>query len=294
MRRFSIDINGENFLEALKSWDGSGRAFKVIFRTQCNFTEGLGLLDLKIYNLAESTQILTHTEEHSSILRLSAGYVDNFAPIFNGYIEAVFREREETNIITHIVCRSGFATARTKLNLSFGRNSDIVTILNAVANAGKYGLRIDPAQFDDSPKLARGYPLNGNFTECMKKLAEQFDFQWAFDGSVIVIDRPKKPRNDETVEVNLTTGLIGYPEATSDQTGVFAEWEMRLSPQVRLGTVANLRSKFATFNTGNLAFVKPGHEFNLNGKYVIRTVSHEGDSWGDTWRTKVMGEKVNG
>ena len=71
MRRFSIDIDGQPFIKPLTEKDGSGRAFKVIFRTQCNFTEGLGLLDLKIYNLAESTQILTHTAEHSSILRLS-------------------------------------------------------------------------------------------------------------------------------------------------------------------------------------------------------------------------------
>ena len=55
-----------------------------------------------------------------------------------------------------------------------------------------------------------------------------------------------------------------------------------------------LMDEHGTVHFWLLPFVKPAHEFNLNGKYVIRTVSHEGDSWGDTWRTKVMGEKVNG
>lgn len=294
MRRFSIEINGKPFIAPLQTRDGSGRMFKVIFRTECNYSEALGLLDLRVYNLAETTQFVGSTEKNLALVRLSAGYDDNFAPIFNGHIQAVFQEREDTNIVTHIVGRSGFATARTSLNQTFGRNTDVVTMLKAIAAAGNYDLRIDPTQFEDAPRFLRGYPLNGDLTEALNKLGAQCGFCWAFDGPTIVVDRLGKPRNDRPIEVNMMTGLIGYPEATSDNTGVFAEWEMRLSPQVRLGAIADLKSKFATFNTGNMSFVHPRHEFNLNGKYKVVTVTHEGDSWGNTWRTKVKGMKVDG
>ncbi len=296
MRRFSIEINGNTFISPLGATDYSGRAFRVTFRTQSNYTEALGLLDLKIYNLAESTKIMKHTSANPSILRLSAGYVDNFAPIFNGYIKAVFREREETSIVTHVLCTSGYATARPRISVSFGRNSDIVTVLKGVCKAAGYKADIDADQFKDCPIFGRGYVVNGDITEIMKNLAAQFDFGWAFDAvqsSTIVIDKNNKTRQSSTIEVNRTTGLIGYPEASGDNTDTFTDWTMRLSPQVRLGMTANLKSKFATFNTGNMYFLDADntHGFSTDGKYKIMTISHEGDSWGQTWTTQIKGMK---
>lgn len=296
MRRFSVEINGETFLSPLKATDYSGRAFRVTFKTQNNYTEALGLLDLKIYNLAEATQIMKHTDDAPAILRLSAGYIDNFAPIFSGYIKAVFREREDTSIVTHVLCTSGYATARPRVSASFGRNADIVTVLKGVCKAAGYNADIDANQFSDCPVFARGYVVNGDFTDAMKSLAIQFGFGWAYDAvqsATIVIDRDEKNRKGTTIEVNRTTGLIGYPEATNDNTGVFTEWAMRLSPQVRLGMTANLKSKFATFNTGNMYFLdaENTHGFSTDGKYKIVTISHEGDSWGETWTTSIKGMK---
>lgn len=296
MRRFSVEINGETFLSPLGATDYSGRAFRVTFRTQSNYTEALGLLDLKIYNLAESTKVIKHTKATPAILRLSAGYEDNFGPIFNGYIKAVFREREETNIVTHILCTSGYATARTPISVSFGRNSDIITVIQGVCKAAGYNTDIDADQFKNRQVFGRGYVANGDFTEVMKNLAAQFDFGWAYDAvrsSTIVIDGNTKTRKGALIEVNRTTGLIGYPEASGDNTDTFTDWTMRLSPQVRLGMTANLKSKFATFNTGNMYFLDADmtHGFNTDGKYKIMTISHEGDSWGQTWTTQIKGMK---
>lgn len=294
MRRFSVEINGETFLAPLGATDYSGRAFRVTFKTQNNYTEALGLLDLKVYNLAESTQVMVHSSDAPQVLRLSAGYIDNFAPIFNGYIKAVFKEREDTSIVTHILCTSGYATARPRVSVSFGRNADIATVIKRVCSAAGYAVDIDADQFSDCPVFARGYVVNGDFADAMRDLALQFDFGWAYDAvqsTTIIVDREGKERKAAVIEVNRTTGLIGYPEATGDNTGVFTEWTMRLSPQVRLGMTANLKSKFATFNTGNMYFGINGHGFNTDGKYKIMTISHEGDSWGETWTTSIKGMK---
>lgn len=293
MRKYKIDINDKPFISELPNGDGTGRSLRVTFHTQTHYTDALGLLDLRIYNLSKDSQIERTTREKPQILTLSAGYDNDFAPIFNGYIMAVLREKEGANIVTHVLCKSGFSTVRPTVSKSFGRNSTILQVLDGIREQVKLNLKIDTAQFDDCPVLSNGYVANGDLTEVLNKLGGQFDFQWAIDGSTIVIDRLNKPRSGVPREVSMLTGLIGYPEASQDNLGIFVECQMRLSPQIHLGTNIDLKSEFATFNTGNMYFVKPEHGGNLNGIYKVIELSHEGDSHGNTWRTKIKGMRSN-
>ena len=286
MRVFSIDLDGKPFIEPITV----GRQFRVVFSTAMNYTENLGSLDLAIYNLSNDTNI----SANQSIV-LKAGYAEtseSFQAIFKGRVTTVFKERDGANVVTRILCRTGTAEERTGLDKAFGGGIKMTQLLDSIGEA--FGVRVEyqPEQFkDDDLVFIRGYSLKSDMRQQLDSLGQQGKFVWAHDGTKIVIDREKKKRTGIVQEVSLLTGLIGMPEATSDNTGVFVNVTTKLNPSLRLGGVFNLQSQYATFNAGNMYLVPPQHGGNLDGEYKIMTICHEGDSWGEAWRTKVTGGK---
>ena len=284
MRVFSIDLDGKPFIEPITV----GRQFRVVFSTAMNYTENLGSLDLSIYNLSSDTSI----SANQSIV-LKAGYAEtseSFQTIFKGRITTVFKERDGANVVTRILCRTGTVEERKGLDKAFGGGIKTTQLLDSIGEA--FGVRVEyqPEQFkDDDLTFFRGYSLKGDMRQQLDSLGQQSGFSWAHDGTKIVIDRQKKKRTGIAQEVSLLTGLIGMPEATSDNTGVFVNVTTKLNPALRLGGVFNLESQYATFNAGNMYLIPPQHGGNLDGEYKVMTICHEGDSWGEVWRTKVTG-----
>ena len=287
MRVFSIDLDGKPFIEPVYST----RQFRVVFSTAMNYTDNLAMLDLAIYNLSQSTNI----DSGKSIV-FKAGYEgtgDSFQTIFKGRVTTVFKERDGANVVTRILCRAGTVDDRASKDLTLGRNATCTQVLDAIGNT--FGVRIEyqKEQFEGANNTIfyRGLSLKGDIRHQLDSLAQQCKFSWAHDGTKVVIDKDGKKRTGFVQEVSLLTGLIGVPEASADNQGVFVNVTTTLNPVLRLGDLFNLKSQYATFNTGNMYLIPPEHGGNLDGEYKIQTISHEGDSWGDIWRTKVTGIK---
>ena len=283
MRVFSIELDGKPFINPVNP----SRQLRVVFSTAMNYSENLGSLDLAIYNLAQTTQILSGQR-----IVFKAGYDDtseSFQTIFNGTVTTVFKERDGANIVTRVLCRSGDIMDRPDTELSFGRDTTVTQILDATARST--GLKIDyqPEQFEKQTVFTSGYVLRDDVRKELDNLAQQGGFSWAHDGTRIVIDKGKSKRTGIVHEVSLKTGLIGMPEETSNNTGIFVNVTTKLNPALRIGGLFELKSQYATFNTGNMYLLPPEHGGNLDGQYKIMTVSHEGDSWGEVWRTKFEG-----
>lgn len=287
MRVFSIDLDGKPFIEPVNI----SRQFRVVFSTAMNYTENLGMLDLAIYNLSNNTNI----QANQSIV-FRAGYDDTsqaFQVIFQGRVTTVFKERDGANIVTRVLCRTGTVADRGSIDLTLGQNTTPTQALDAIGKTFGVPIEYQPEQFngDNNAPHLRGFLLKGDIRHQLDSLGQQCGFTWAHDGTKVIIDKEGEKRTGIVQEVSLLTGLIGMPEATSDNTGVFVNVTTKLNPALRIGGLFNLKSQYATFNAGNMYLIPPQHGGNLDGEYKVMTICHEGDSWGEAWRTKVTGMK---
>lgn len=289
MRKFEITYDGKPYIKAPR--DKFDRQMRVTFTASACYSEHTALLDLAIYNVTG-----TPAFKHGAPIILSAGYTDEYSEIFSGTVTTVLKERNGADVITRLLCRAGPVRGedRPKVAKSFGRNTQCADLINYLA--GQWGKRVvwQTAQFSDAQPLIRGYVLNGDVCDMLDNLAQQFAFKWVADDDAVYIDRPDYKVEGTPREVSMLTGLIGLPEATADNTGVFADITMKLSPRIRLSSVIELKSQYASFNTGNMYFVEPQHKGNLNGRYKVVELRHEGDSWGDKWQTRIKGQNLEG
>ena len=292
MRRFRISIQkpGEEKQVFIERVQDSARDFRITFNCSNSYTYCLGLLDLAIYNLADKTQVPQFAK-----LTLEAGYDNDLAAIFSGTIMSVLKEREGANTRTRILCRSGERPddrgneVRPMVNATLGRNSSTIDAINLVASAWGKSVDIQEDQFSDVPLIAMKSTLSGDVVRILSDLAEQHNFQWFNSGEEIIIDRTKKKREGVPRELSISTGLIGIPEMADENVGVFVNMTSRLLPSLRLGDLIELKSKYASYSTGNMYYIPPVHGGDLNGIYKVMEIVHEGDSWGDQWRTQIKG-----
>ena len=288
MRKFKIELNDSDnpngwydFIIPSES-KYLTRQFRVTFNTTMNYTEGLAFMDLGIFNLSAKTQIRT-----KCLVRLSAGYEDEFDAIFEGRITSVVKERDGANIITRLLCMGHAAHVRHKINASYGQNVSVVTILRDIAKAWGLTLRLDESQFTERDVLMRGYTLNGDIPACLNKLADQFNFKWAESNHFLLINRPDSPRTGTPREISFKTGLIGVPEMSADNTGFGVDLTVRLSPKIRLFDLISVSNKYSSYNTGNMYVKTVSNDGQTAGTYWVATISHEGDSWGNRWQTEM-------
>lgn len=294
MRKFKVDIAGKPFIDVAEDKEGRSikRCLRVVFNSQASYTYNLGFLDLGIYNLSRETEV-----RQGDRISFSAGYDGEFDVIFTGLIISVIKEKEGPNVITRLLCRSGespkplpnVTETRPTIEKTFGRNTKITQLIRAIGEAWGKPVQLSEDQFDDCPVMSNGYSLNGDVCVLIDDLSQQFNFQWGLVQDVLIIDRQHKPVKGTPREVSLFTGMIGYPEAADDNLGVFVNVNMRLSPKIRLGTLIDLKSEFASYNTGNMYIIPPANGGKLSGQYRVVEVFHEGDSWGDRWMTKLKG-----
>lgn len=277
MRKFEILIDGKKFIEP-----HNVRQFRISFTSRVRYSDKLGFLDLAIYNLSRETSI-----PQGKQIVLQAGYDDEFDQIFSGTIITVLKEREGPNIITRVLCRSGSVYERPSIQVSLGQNSTALQALEEVAKTWNVRLNIDQEQFADAPVLIRGYAMNGDLTSVLNSLGGMFDFHWIETADGIIIDRYKKPTKGTPREVSLFTGLIGVPEAEGDVQGYFVNLTLRMSPRIRLRTLIDLKSEYASYSTGNFYITPPENGGQLSGVYKVIEVVHRGDSWGERWQSEL-------
>lgn len=292
MRKFAIEIDGKPFISATEL-DTNGnnitknKQFRITFTSRMRYTDNLAFLDLGIYNLSKNTAI-----KQGAKIILSAGYSNEYDRIFTGYIITVLKEKEGPNVITRLICRSSHFEKRPSIQKTIGAGGSILDALNVISNAWNLPLIIEKKQFSDVKPFIRGYSLNGDLVKILRDLARQFDFSWLETPEGLLIDRNGKTLEARPREVSMFTGMIGFPESEGDLNLIFINVTMRLSPRIRLRTMIDLKSEYASYSTSNFYIGAPVNGGKLDGVYKVVELVHRGDSWGNRWQTEFRGQKV--
>lgn len=282
-RAWSVDINGAPYI----SLQSGSTQFRIQFNIDVSPGSSVSYADIRLYNLSKVSGIANGL----SII-LKAGYTDNIDAIFTGTITNVLREREpgSPEIITRLICRSGSAAVdRGSAQVSLGPGARAEEAIRALARAWPIPIDIDNEQFVNDQPMARGYHADGDIPKAMDNLAYDYKFVWLQHMGRMYVTKPEMKRNSTAIKVNQLTGMIGIPEITRGQHGLGVLVSAQLNPSIMVSSVIDLKSEFATYNTGNLYLSKVEDDAVPVGEYNVFALRYSGDSHSDTWKVDIDG-----
>lgn len=282
-RAWSIDINGEPYI----SLQSGSTQFRIQFNIDVSPGSAVSYADIRLYNLNKVSGIA----KGSSII-LKAGYTDNIDAIFTGTITNVLREREPgaPEIITRLICRSGSAAVdRGSAQVSLGPGARVEEAIRALAREWPIPIDIDNEQFADDQPMARGYHADGDIPKAMDNLAYDYKFVWLQHMGRMYVTKPEMKRNATAIKINQFTGMIGIPEITKGPHGLGVLVSAQLNPSIMVNSVIDLKSEFATYNTGNLYLSKVEDDAVPVGEYNVFSLRYSGDSHSDQWKVDIDG-----
>ncbi|WP_448120481.1 hypothetical protein [Pseudomonas veronii] len=282
-RAWSVDINGEPYI----SLQSGSTQFRIQFNIDVSPGSSVSYADIRLYNLSKVSGIA-----NGSSIILKAGYTDNIDAIFTGTITNVLREREPgaPEIITRLICRSGSAAVdRGSAQVSLGPGARVEEAIRALAREWPIPIDIDNEQFADDQPMARGYWADGDIPTAMDNLARDYKFDWLQHMGRMYVTKPEIKRNATAIKINQLTGMIGIPEITRGPNGLGVFVSAQLNPSIMVSSVIDLKSEFATYNTGNLYLSEVQPEAVPVGEYNVFALRYSGDSHSDTWKVDIDG-----
>ncbi|WP_299232567.1 hypothetical protein [uncultured Halomonas sp.] len=258
----------------------AGNAARVAFNVSTFVNSPLALAQITVYGLGRESR--RDLYKRYDLVRLTAGYRDKFAMIFDGeiYNVAVGRDGPETFVTLH--CRSmGERYDNAYINRTWGNNTPPRDVITDVAATLADAVEL-VGDFDKLPKMLNGETLSTGSKQAMRSLAQRYDLTWHIDSAgTLVVAMPDAVRNEQPVaRIAADTGMIGSPTIT--QRGIDVRSTMR--SDIQPSDVIVVEN-----TTGELAFSNPtGARFSDTigtGAYQVIGVTHSGDTYADDWST---------
>ena len=263
-RVYSISISPNLLIEQLKI----RFEIKKTLETKGNFCK------IDIYNLSEKDRNAISSEQYA-FFQMKCGYSEDVGliNIAQGNISDVVHFVSNPDIITTIYSKDGLKAIKNNyIQLSFSENTALSTIVNTIIN--KISL---PVRFTNlkSTSIKRGYSFSGSVSDAMQDLAMQYGFEWSIQNGQIQILTKNTSTNLQVFLLTPETGLIESPNRTiknkdfeKKNKGEYSVTCL-LNPQLEVGDIIKINS-----NT-------------LNGSFLIRELTHIGDTMGNEWYTKL-------
>ncbi|HBA34838.1 MAG TPA: hypothetical protein DCZ12_11955, partial [Gammaproteobacteria bacterium] len=144
--------------------------------------------EITLYGVASFTKERIYREYTEA--KLSAGYVDNYGPIFKGNIVNVESGRDGANHWVKMYCRSGGVSWEDGyISKSFGPGTPQIEIIRAVAESFGYPVLIE-GDYSGLPRAELGKTLDQDSKSAMESLAREFDLVWLMQNDVVVVLGP--------------------------------------------------------------------------------------------------------
>lgn len=215
---------------------------------------------------------------------LIAGYEGETSEIFNGEINFVEIGYEGPDLYTRLYCAAKQRKwTETVINRSWGENTPALEVMTDIAKA--YGLRVEiNGNFSDIQPFVGGYSTTDLAYHELDRMSYAWGFTWRLTNDAVIITRKDAVRPDSIHEISAKNGMESTPRFYFEQTEVDIKMDGRIHPD----DVAHITSDFWTVNYSGVYYTdidRLPQEMTRIGKFKVLSTSHEGDFWGDTWKT---------
>lgn len=214
---------------------------------------------------------------------LKAGYGDETPEIFRGEINSLEIGHEGPNLYTRLYCATKqLEWTKVVINKSWGNNTPALEVLTDIAET--FGIRVEMnGDFSDIQPFVKGYRAAGLSSEYLDRMAYEWGFTKRITDTAVIITRNNAVRNNAAYEISANSGMEGTPRFYYRET----EIDIRMYGIIQPDDVVHITSDFWTINYSNIytQVDRAPSEMTRIGKFKVLATSHEGDFWGDAWRT---------
>jgi len=281
--------------------------FRVSFEVQNSDAETPNNAVIRIYGLSKITIIDLITKDEFSDIALSAGYVNdnNFAIIFKGQIKQYRHGKEDaTTTFLDILAADGDAFYnQTFINesISAGIQGSQANVLNKIAKDNGLDVNYNGVIKSDNfhqPSI-RGKVLWGMPKVMTRNIARSINCGWSIQNGVLQVVDNRYYLNNEVVELNSETGLVGMPELTDEgiRMTCLLNCKLVIGSLVKLNNSIINRTDFTKRSVG----AEPYNRYKAfqhiapldgandgDGYYRLFVVEHEGDTRGNNWYSHII------
>ena len=236
--------------------------------------------EIQIFNLSETSRASVEGEEQQRV-RLEAGFEgdDGLSVIYEGDLRKASSTRDGPAIVTSVESGDGERQyRRARVNLSFGRDTSLRTVLERVGNAMGVGVgnlveQAQTAGFEGLGNVfSEGVVMSGSAREELTGLLDGAGLEWSIqDGNLQVLGRGQALTLTAVV-LRSGSGLVGSPSIDSE--GLMSAQAL-LIPGVFPGRKVQIVSEF------------------VNGFFRTTKASYTGDTRGNDWFVSIEGRNVN-
>lgn len=273
-------------------------------------------LHARIYNLSPQTiqSIIGFTQKNpptatgiafatSGIVVLKAGYIDNFAQIFKGFIYQL-RVGKESNVdsFLDIFAADGdvahnWATMNTTFAAGY-TSEDVYKACGQSMQKWQVSQGPPPDGLNSTTGSPRGKVCFGMTRDVLRDLGESNNFTWNILDQQLQAYPKFTFRAGEAIIINRYTGMVGIPEQTDQGISVTT----LLNPAIRWGTQVQINDT----DIAHLVLKAPGANYNVplspgfkdqgaivppinsDGTYVVIHARYEGDTRGNPWYSHMV------
>ena len=277
---------------------------RCIFTAKYDFNAFVSIGTLVIYNLSQKTEKAIIEEGFQ--ISIQAGYEKGqYGEIFTGDIIQVIRNREDgiNYKLEILAARSIKDFDWNFVRSSIAANSTPREQIKEVCEKADTKLKSG----DISPNISQQPLPRGKifFGKPFKYLRDIAIHNNAFFGMNAKKEVTMTGVNDEIPEdmvVHLTpeSGLVGTPKYTDNGIIIKMLLDARVQPRT-LVKIDNsiIQGQLVTIDPQMNATNKNEQRnqkvmFDEDGEYMVLSVTHKGDTWGDEWTTEVVGLSRNG
>lgn len=258
---------------------------RVSWRVEKNDKRDPNTATINVWNLNESTRRLL--EEKNARVILEAGYDQQTGAIFFGSVYRATTNRQGPDLVTTIeTADGGRELAANKAAFSFSKGADAAGAIRQVAAAVglpvSSGSRIAPYP----PRFPNGWAFAGKAADALDALTRAHQLTWSVqDSQIQILDVTP---GDGTPDILLTsaTGMVGNPERVDVKA-----LDVAADASVKSVAKAKAAEKRVTVNFLLNPLARPGRFLvvrsvdapSLSGRYLIKDLKIEGDSYGPQW-----------
>lgn len=282
--------------------------FRVVFRTSDADIESPNSAWIRIYNLSLDT--MAKIQQEYSEITLNAGYLHgNYGVIFQGVIK-YFVSGKENNVsrFLDLYCSDGDIFYNQQVaNRTFAKGTTPFDKIKTLASDA--GIQLDAFDLKKDRQFVpslRGSVEFGMSRARFRNIATTLDASWSIhDGKLIMMDNTGYREND-VIELNSLTGMIGIPEQTPEGIKV----RCLLNSRLRIGGAIKLtndqinqlnfqsKTQAARYYGDKPQPITPYDQYagdfpvaplSAKGFYRMFVVEHEGDSRGQQWYSNIIG-----
>ena len=247
-------------------------AVDIKFKIKRTLRSDAATCELDVFNLTADHRNQIKTARRP-VVQVAAGYKDTGVTVlFNGIGGHVRTIRDNTDWITRIRAADGFVALRTsRVSQSFGANSALSDVVNALANAmgvgtGNASTALQNVTLDQlGSSFVHGTVLHGNAAQELDVLMRSCNLEWSIQERALQILQRGGHLQRQAVSLSPDTGLVGVPEVGNHNT-------------VKCNALLQPDSSLAAVSITDI----------VSGSYRIETAEYNGDTLADEdWRVEL-------